>query len=120
MNTITAKPATSDTFKAILNKMDYYKRAFGYMAYDNSGELTFFDSEPSFGGAYVTRDEVVSYFNDAVKQDNTYTTAINCLYYGDCDSMMKLAAGLSDDRLNNLKMECARLDRFVSSINSLS
>lgn len=48
----------------VLQKMIFYKRTSGYIAHDLSGRLAFFDSEPSFGGVYVTRDEIVGYIND--------------------------------------------------------
>ena len=47
--------------KNILYKMDYYKRESGYIAEDILDNLTFFDSEPSFGGAFVTREDILDF-----------------------------------------------------------
>jgi hypothetical protein len=55
---------TLQDFKDILNKMDFYKRPDGFIAHDLSGKLTFFDSEPSFGGAYVTRNDILKYIKE--------------------------------------------------------
>lgn len=48
----------------VLYKMDSYKRTWGFIAHDLSGTLTFFDVEPSFGGAYVTREDILQYINE--------------------------------------------------------
>ena len=44
--------------------MDYYNRTAGFIAHDLSGKLTFFDAEPSFGGAYVTREDILEYIRE--------------------------------------------------------
>lgn len=39
----------------ILDKMNFYRRSSGYIADTPDGRMEFFDSKPSFGGAYVTK-----------------------------------------------------------------
>lgn len=39
----------------ILDKMNFYRRSSGYIADTPDGKIEFFDSRPSFGGAYVTK-----------------------------------------------------------------
>ena len=56
-----SKKLTLKGVQAVLYKMDFYNRTSGYIAYDTFGDLTFFDSEPSFGGSYVTRDMILYY-----------------------------------------------------------
>jgi hypothetical protein len=56
---IFSKKLTLSGVKAVLYKMDFYNRNSGYIAYDSFGDLTFFDSEPSFGGSFVTRDMIL-------------------------------------------------------------
>lgn len=66
----------------ILNTMNQYNRQSGYMAFDNGGKFRFFDSMPSFGGAYVTKEDVEGYIKDYNKTDNNvsnHTEAINSL-----------------------------------------
>ena len=58
------KKVTLQDLQNVLNKMDFYKRTWGFIAHDLSGTLTFFDSEPSFGGAYVTREDILQYINE--------------------------------------------------------
>jgi hypothetical protein len=55
------KKITVQDLQSVLYKMDFYKRTAGYIAHDLNGTLTFFDSEPSFGGAYVTRENILEY-----------------------------------------------------------
>ena len=55
------KMEESHRLKNILYKMDYYKRESGYIAEDILDNLTFFDSEPSFGGAFVTREDILDF-----------------------------------------------------------
>jgi hypothetical protein len=68
MNTATQTEETNKVtlqdLKDILCKMDFYKRTAGFIAHDLSGKLTFFDAEPSFGGAYVTREDILEYINE--------------------------------------------------------
>jgi hypothetical protein len=59
--TTESKQITVEDLQAVLYKMDFYKRTAGYIAHDLKGNLTFFDSNPSFGGAYVTRDNILEY-----------------------------------------------------------
>lgn len=59
--TETSQPVTLNDLKSVLEKMNRYKRKAGYMVFDLAGKLEFFDSEPSFGGAYVTKSDVLSY-----------------------------------------------------------
>jgi hypothetical protein len=47
----------------ILYKMDYYQRESGFIAEDILGNLTFFDSEPSFGGAFITRGDILDFID---------------------------------------------------------
>lgn len=56
-----SKKLTLKGVQAVLYKMDFYNRTSGYIAHDSFGDLTFFDSEPSFGGSYVTRDMILYY-----------------------------------------------------------
>ena len=58
------KKVTLKDLQAILYKMDAYKRTAGFIAHDLWGTLTFFDSEPSFGGAFVTREDILQYINE--------------------------------------------------------
>ena len=48
-------------WKNILYKMDYYKHDSGYVSKDEWGDLTYFVSEPSFGGVFITREKVLYY-----------------------------------------------------------
>ncbi len=57
------KTITLQDLRNVLNKMLFYKRSWGYMAQDISGNLCFFDSEPSFGGAYITKEDILSYID---------------------------------------------------------
>jgi hypothetical protein len=50
--------------KNIYYKMDYYNRDSGYMAIDLSNELNFYDSEPSFGGVFITKENILNYISD--------------------------------------------------------
>lgn len=47
----------------ILYKMDYYQRESGFIADDILGNLTFFDSEPSSGGAFITRGDILDFID---------------------------------------------------------
>jgi hypothetical protein len=58
------KKVTLKELQNILYKMDFYKRTWGFIAHDLSGDLTFFDVEPSFGGAYITREDILTYINE--------------------------------------------------------
>lgn len=58
------KKVTLEELQAVLYKMDFYKRNCGFIANDSSGNLCFFDSEPSFGGAFVTREDILTYINE--------------------------------------------------------
>lgn len=55
---------TLQDLQNVLHKMDYYNRTAGFIAHDLSGKLTFFDAEPSFGGAYVTREDILEYIRE--------------------------------------------------------
>lgn len=48
----------------ILYQMMFYNRTSGYIAHDLSGTLCFFDSEPSFGGAYITREQIIKFVQE--------------------------------------------------------
>jgi hypothetical protein len=63
MENIEEKTISLQDLQNVLYKMDFYKRKNGYIAHDLSGRLCFFDSEPSFGGAYVTRQDILNYIN---------------------------------------------------------
>lgn len=68
--------------QGVLNTMNQYNRQSGYMAFDNGGKFRFFDSMPSFGGAYVTKEDVEGYVRDYGKTDNdisNHTEAISSL-----------------------------------------
>ena len=59
--TENSQAVTLNDLKSVLEKMNYYKLKAGYMAFDLSGKLEIFVSEPSFGGAYVTKSDVLSF-----------------------------------------------------------
>jgi hypothetical protein len=48
----------------ILYQMMFYNRSSGYIAHDLTGTLCFFDSEPSFGGAYITRAQIIKFVQE--------------------------------------------------------
>jgi hypothetical protein len=58
------KKVTLKELQNVLFKMDFYNRTWGFIANDINGDLTFFDSEPSFGGAYVSREDILNYINE--------------------------------------------------------
>jgi hypothetical protein len=60
----TSTPVTLEELQNVLYKMNFYKREWGFIANDLSGKLTFFDSEPSFGGAYVTKEDILNYIQE--------------------------------------------------------
>ncbi len=62
--TDVAKKVSIDDLKGVLRDMEQYNRKDGYIAHDNSGQLRFFDSDPSFGGAYVTIDDIKGYIKN--------------------------------------------------------
>lgn len=55
---------TLEELQGVLYKMDFYKREQGFIAKDLSGKLNFFDSEPSFGGAFITREDIIKFINE--------------------------------------------------------
>ena len=57
------KKVTLDELRNVLYKMDFYNRESGYISSDIFGKLAFFDSEPSFGGAFITREDILHYIN---------------------------------------------------------
>ena len=48
----------------ILQTMNLHNRENGYIAVDSKGVLKFYDAMPSFGGAYVTKQDIISYINN--------------------------------------------------------
>lgn len=64
ISTEEIKKVTLQDLQNILYKMDKYNRTCGFMAHDLSGTLTFFDIEPSFGGVFITRDNILQYINE--------------------------------------------------------
>jgi hypothetical protein len=62
--TTTENQVTLNDLQNVLNKMDFYNRKDGFIANDMFGNLTFFDVEPSFGGAYVTREDILEFINN--------------------------------------------------------
>jgi hypothetical protein len=58
------KKVTLKELQNVLFKMDFYNRTWGFIANDFNGDLAFFDSEPSFGGAYVSREDILNYINE--------------------------------------------------------
>ena len=58
------KKVTLKELVDVLYKMDFYKRKCGFIANDLSGTLCFFDSEPSFGGAFITKKDILTYINE--------------------------------------------------------
>jgi len=48
----------------VLQTMNLHNRENGYIAVDSKGVLKFYDSMPSFGGAYVTKQDIISYINN--------------------------------------------------------
>jgi hypothetical protein len=48
----------------ILDIMVFYNRKSGYIAHDKSGKLRFYDSEPSCGGALITREQVSKFIEE--------------------------------------------------------
>lgn len=53
-----------EDLKSVLEKMKLYKMRVGYMNFDNSGKFNVWQSEPSFGGARVTQEDVQKYINE--------------------------------------------------------
>lgn len=49
-----------DVFRTML----IHKRENGFMAFNLKGKLTFFDTEPHYGGVYITRDDVMRYIDE--------------------------------------------------------
>jgi hypothetical protein len=62
MDKATSKKTLND-LKNILYKMDFYKRESGFISHDYFGNIAFFDSEPSYGGAFITREDILRYIN---------------------------------------------------------
>jgi hypothetical protein len=56
---VTERKVTLDEWQDILKKMNFFGRRSGFVSFDLWGKFTFFDSEPSFGGAPVTRTDVL-------------------------------------------------------------
>lgn len=52
---------TLKEWQDVLAVMNRYNRDAGWVDNENLDKLTFFDSQPSTGGAYVTRDDVKKY-----------------------------------------------------------
>jgi hypothetical protein len=50
--------------QSVLEKMNFYKREQGYIAKNLFGKLEFFDAEPSFGGAPVTKADILHYIQE--------------------------------------------------------
>ena len=52
---------TKEELCTVYAVMIHYNRTSGYIAIDISDTLRFYDDEPSFGGLYVTLDELSGY-----------------------------------------------------------
>lgn len=63
-NSNEEKKVTLRDLQSVLERMQFYNRNFGFIAYDLSGKIAFFDSEPSFGGVYVTREDIIRYIKE--------------------------------------------------------
>ena len=57
------KKVTYLDLQNILDRMDFYNLKDGYMA-NVDGDLTFFVSEPSFGGVYITQEKIANYLEN--------------------------------------------------------
>jgi len=52
---------TKEELCTVYAVMVHHNRNCGYIAIDSSDTLRFYDDEPSFGGLYVTLDELSGY-----------------------------------------------------------
>jgi hypothetical protein len=52
----------------------------------------------------------------SIIQENLYTTALNCLYYGECGGMLDAAKRMTKQTYDKLMKDCIRLNRFVGSL----
>lgn len=59
----TAIKIAVEEWQHILYKMNYYGFDSGWVAHDLSGELAYFVNEPSFGGVYITKEDVLNYIS---------------------------------------------------------
>lgn len=55
------KKITLSEWEDVLRIMNRYNRDAGWVDNENLEKLTFFDSAPSTGGCYVTREDVQEY-----------------------------------------------------------
>jgi hypothetical protein len=58
------KKVTLQELQDVLKTMNLHNRENGYIAVDSKGVLKFYDAMPSFGGAYVTKQDIISYINN--------------------------------------------------------
>lgn len=52
-----------EELQSILKTMNQYKRECGFISVEPQGKLKFYDAEPSFGGAFVTKSDIINYIN---------------------------------------------------------
>ncbi len=58
-------PVAKEELQRVLNTMIRYSRHSGYMGKkDAEDPLRFYDSNPDFGGAFVTREDLVGWIED--------------------------------------------------------
>lgn len=48
----------------VLKTMNLHNRENGYIAVDSKNVLKFYDAMPSFGGAFVTKDDIINYIKN--------------------------------------------------------
>jgi len=60
-NSKEERKITLKEWQDVLAVMNRYSRDYGWVDNENLEKLTFFDSQPSTGGAYVTREDVKKY-----------------------------------------------------------
>lgn len=55
---------TKQDLQNVLNIMIRYRKLNGYFGPDESGKVQFYDSEPSFGAAFVTLKDIKRYIKN--------------------------------------------------------
>jgi hypothetical protein len=59
----TEDKLTVEEVESVLQTMQFYRRLSGYISRNAEGRLLFYDSEPSFGGCYVTIEQIKDIIN---------------------------------------------------------
>jgi len=62
---LSDREPTLSELRAILHKMDFYKKEEGFIAPVWGGELTFFESEPLFSSKPITREQVLKLIDES-------------------------------------------------------